>query len=38
LSHILMILAGIPVRGTGLCIGGTAVHECRQHRDFENSP
>ena len=38
LSHILTILAGIPVRGGGLCIGGTAVHQCRQHSDFENSP
>ena len=38
LSHILTILAGIPVRVVHLCIGGTAIHQCRQHRDFENSP
>lgn len=38
MSYILPILAEIPVRGVGLCIGGTAIHECRQHSDFENSP
>jgi hypothetical protein len=38
LSHILTILAWIPIRGVHLCIAGSAAHKCRQHRDFENSP
>jgi hypothetical protein len=38
LSHTLTTLAEIPIQGVSLCIDGTAIHQCCQHRDFEHSP
>ncbi|TMQ29718.1 MAG: hypothetical protein E6K65_08165 [Nitrospirae bacterium] len=38
LLHVLTTLAWPSVQGARLGIGGTAAHDCRQHRYLENSP
>jgi hypothetical protein len=37
LPQVLTILAWPSVQGAGLGIGGTAAHDCRQHRELESS-